>query len=145
MDLKTTFLDGDLEEEIYMQQREGFVENGKEILVCQLNKSLYGLKQAPREWYQNFESFMVDHGFQKMQAYHYVFIKKYDGGDSLILLLFVDDMLIIRQDPKRIKSLKKAPRKSFAMKDMDPAKKSWECTLSETGQRDCYGCHRRST
>ena len=66
---------------------------------------------------------MVDHGFQKMQAYHYVFIKKYDGGDSLILLLFVDDMLIIRQDTKRIESLNKAPRKSFAMKDMDPAKK----------------------
>ena len=51
LDVKTTFLHGDLEEEIYMHQQEGFVEKGKENLVCRLRKSLYGLKQAPRQWY----------------------------------------------------------------------------------------------
>ena len=50
LDVKTTFLHGDLEEEIYMEQPEGFVEPGKEKLVCRLKKSLYGLKQAPRLW-----------------------------------------------------------------------------------------------
>ena len=51
LDVKTTFLHGDLEEEIYMQQPQGYEVEGKEILVCMLRKRLYGLKQAPRQWY----------------------------------------------------------------------------------------------
>ena len=62
LDVKTTFLHGDLEEEIYMQQLEGFFEKGKEHLVCRLKKSLYGLKQAPRQWYRKFDTFMTDQG-----------------------------------------------------------------------------------
>ena len=56
--MKTAFLYGDLEEEIYMKQSEGFAEEGKEELVCRLTKSLYGLKQAPRQWYKKFDRFM---------------------------------------------------------------------------------------
>ena len=52
LDVKKTFLHGDLEEEIYMQQPEGFVKIGKEHLVYRLKKSLYGLKQAPQQWYR---------------------------------------------------------------------------------------------
>mgnify|MGYP000535931251 CR=1 FL=1 len=55
-----------------------------------------------------------------MQADHRVFVKRYDGGDFLILLLYVDDMLIVGQDPKKIRSLEKALSKSFTMKDMGP-------------------------
>ena len=65
LDLKTVFLYGDLEEEIHMQQPEGFVKIGKEHLVCRLKKSLYGPKQAPRQWYQKFDSF-TDQGYHKM-------------------------------------------------------------------------------
>ena len=56
--MKTTFLHGDLEEEIYMEQPEGFQVKGKQDLVYRLRKSLYGLKQAPRQWYRKFESVM---------------------------------------------------------------------------------------
>ena len=53
------------------------------------------LKQAPQQWYKKFESFTVDLGFHKTQADQHVFVKKYDGGDFLILLLYIDDMLIV--------------------------------------------------
>ena len=84
LDIKIAFLHGYFEEETYMEQPKGFVEKGKENLVCRFRKSLYELEQAPRQWYQKFKSFMMDHGFNKTHADHYVFVKKYDGGDSLI-------------------------------------------------------------
>ncbi|MCO5552934.1 hypothetical protein L7F22_006453 [Adiantum nelumboides] len=65
MDVKTAFLHGDLDEEIYMQQPEGFVQNGKEHLVCKLKTSLYGLKQAPRQWYYKFDTFMQSQGYNR--------------------------------------------------------------------------------
>ena len=55
MDVKTTFLNGELEEEIYMEQPEGFVVLGKKNKVCKLVKSLYGLKQAPKQWHAKFD------------------------------------------------------------------------------------------
>ncbi len=58
MDVKTAFLNGELEEDIYMDQPQGFVQDGKEDLVCKLKKSLYGLKQSPRAWYQRIDMFL---------------------------------------------------------------------------------------
>ena len=117
LDVNTAFLHGDLEEEIYMHQTEGFVEKGKEHLVCQLKKSLYGLKQAPQQWYRNFDSFKNDQGYHKTQSDHCVFVKKFEGGDFLILLLYVDDMLIVRRDQAKIRMMKKALNRTFVMKD----------------------------
>jgi hypothetical protein len=75
MDVKTTFLHGDLEEEIYMNQREGFVVKGKKELVCKLKKSLYGLKQSPRMWYQKFDIYILGLGFVRSRDDHYVYSK----------------------------------------------------------------------
>jgi ATP-binding cassette subfamily B (MDR/TAP) protein 1 len=121
--VKTTFLHGDLEEEIYMEQPKGFVVASKERQVCRLKKSLYGLKQAPRQWYNKFKSFMTELGYRKAQLVHCVFTKRYAEGDFIILFLYVDDMLIVGNDTKRISLLKKALSKSFAHKDLGPAKK----------------------
>jgi hypothetical protein len=63
--VKTTFLHGELEEEIYMDQPKGFIVSGKEDLVCKLKRSLYGLKQSPRQWYKRFDSFMLAHEFKR--------------------------------------------------------------------------------
>ncbi|CAN1245512.1 Retrovirus-related Pol polyprotein from transposon TNT 1-94 [Linum grandiflorum] len=121
MDVKTAFLHGDLEEEIYMEQPEGFKKKKQEDFVCKLNKSLYGLKQAPRQWYKKFESVMGEQGYNKTTSDHCVFVKKFEEDDFIILLLYVDDMLIVGRNISRINNLKKELSKSFAMKDLGPA------------------------
>jgi len=98
--------------------------------VCRLQKSLYGLKQAPRQWYKKFDAFMAKHDFKKTLTDHCVFVKKYDGGDFIILLLYVDDMIVVGYDPKKISALKKALSKSFAMKDLGSAKKILEMKIT---------------
>jgi hypothetical protein len=63
MDVKTTFLNGELDEEIYMEQPAGFVPNIQEGMVCKLLKSLYGLKQAPKQWHEKFDRTLTSVGF----------------------------------------------------------------------------------
>ncbi|KAL0433079.1 UNVERIFIED_CONTAM: Retrovirus-related Pol polyprotein from transposon TNT 1-94 [Sesamum latifolium] len=65
MDVKTAFLHGDLEEQIYMEQPDGFTQPGHEHLVCKLKKSLYGLKQSPRQWYKRFDSYMLQIDYKR--------------------------------------------------------------------------------
>ena len=121
MDVKTAFLHGDLDEEIYMQQPQGFEVKGKEKLVCKLQKSLYGLKQAPRQWYKKFDSFMKGNHFVRCEADHCCYIKKFDKS-YIILLLYVDDMLIAGGSLSEINKLKKELSENFAMKDLGAAK-----------------------
>jgi ATP-binding cassette subfamily B (MDR/TAP) protein 1 len=74
LDVKTVFLHGELEEEIYMDQPKGFMVPGKEDLVCKLKRSLYGLKHSPRQWYKRFDLFMLAHGFKRSQYDSCVYI-----------------------------------------------------------------------
>ena len=68
MDLKYAFLNGDLEEEVYIEQAEGFILGNDEKLVCKLKKALYGLKQAPRAWYYRLDKYLHQQGFSKGSA-----------------------------------------------------------------------------
>ena len=106
LDVKTTFLHGDLEEDIYMIQPEGFIVQGQENLVYKLRKSLYGLKQAPRQWYKKFDSFMHKIGFKRCEINHCCYAKFFSNS-YIILLLYVDDMLITGSSIKEINNLNK--------------------------------------
>lgn len=123
LDVKTAFLHGDLDEEIYMEQPEGFKVRGKEDMVCRLKKSLYGLKQAPRQWYKKFDSFMVHQRFKRTEADPCVYVRRYPNGRFIVLLLYVDDMLIVGQDAEMITTLKKDLSKTFNMKDLGSARR----------------------
>ncbi|KAL6272266.1 hypothetical protein ACE6H2_022958 [Prunus campanulata] len=98
-----------------MAQPEGFVEYGKENLVCQLRKSLYGLKQSPRQWYKRFDYFMLKINFRRCLYDCCVYYHVFQDGMIILLLLYVDDMLIACQDKSRIQDLKK-------MKSLDDLK-----------------------
>ncbi|KAH9746316.1 hypothetical protein KPL70_004379 [Citrus sinensis] len=123
LDVKTAFLHGELEEEIYMLQPEGFTETGKENLVCRLNKSLYGLKQAPMCWYKRFDSFIMSLGYNRLSSDHCAYYKRFEDNDFIILLLYVDDMLVASPNKDRAQELKAQLAKEFEMKDLGPANK----------------------
>lgn len=117
MDVRTTFLHGNLEERIYMRQPEGF-ENKDPNLVCLLNKSLYGLKQAHRQWNIRFHEFMTKIKYHKSKFDPYI----YTNG-KIFLLLYVDDILLIGKDRSEIDMLKRQLHSEFEMKDLGEAKK----------------------
>ena len=102
LDVKTAFLHGELEEEIYMLKPEDFAEKGKENLVCRLNKSLYGLKQAPRCWYKRFDSFIMSLGYNRLSSDHCAYYKRFEDNNFIILLLYVDDMLVADPNKDRV-------------------------------------------
>ena len=79
MDVKTAFLNGDLDEEVYMEQPEGFVLPENEKKVCKLIKSLYGLKQAPKQWHEKFDSVILSSGFKHNEADRCIYSKRAFG------------------------------------------------------------------
>ena len=121
LDVKTTFLHGDLNEEIYMEQPEGFVRGRSRRLVCKLRKSLYGLRQSPRQWYKKFDSFMVSQNFIRSEYDHCVYFKSFNDM-FIILALYVDDMLIASKSMEEINRLKAQLSRTFDMKDLGAAK-----------------------
>ncbi|CAH9127437.1 unnamed protein product, partial [Cuscuta epithymum] len=121
LDVKTAFLHGNLEEDIYMAQPIGFSVSGKEKLVCKLKKSLYGLKQAPRQWYLKFDSFMQRNGYTRCKMDHCCYLKKFKSS-YIILLLYVDDMLVAGSNMQEINELKKKLSEEFEMKDLGEAR-----------------------
>ncbi|KAG8481839.1 hypothetical protein CXB51_027157 [Gossypium anomalum] len=123
LDVKTAFLHGELEEDIYMQQPEGFIVSEKEDYVYLLRKSLYSLKQSPRQWYKRFDSFMASHDFKRSSLDSCVYFKKNSNGSFVYLLLYVDDMLIAAKDKGEIRKVKAQLSEEFEMKDLGPAKK----------------------
>jgi len=122
-DVKTTFLHKDLEETIYMSQPEGFVEAGKEDLMCRLRKSLYGLKQSSRQWYKRFDTFMLQIGYKRGEYDCCVYSRAFDDGHMIILMFYVDDMLIACRDMSKINELKGMLNSELDMKDLGATKK----------------------
>jgi hypothetical protein len=117
MDVKTTFLNGELNEEIYMEQPDGFVVKGQESKVCKLLKSLYGLKQAPKQWHEKFDTTLTSAGFAINEADMCVYYR-YGGGEGVILCLYVEDILIFGTNINVINEVKPFLSKSFDMKDL---------------------------
>ena len=94
MDVKTSFLNGELDEQIYMEQPTRFVANGQEGMVCKLFKSLYDLKQALKQWHEKFDRTFTSVGFVVNEADKCVYYR-YGGGEGVILCMYVDDILIL--------------------------------------------------
>ncbi|RVW26204.1 Retrovirus-related Pol polyprotein from transposon RE1 [Vitis vinifera] len=115
MDVKNAFLNGDLSEEVYMQPLPGLsVESNK---VCHLRRALYGLKQAPRAWFAKFSSTIFHLGYTASPYDSALFLRRIDKG-TILLLLYVDDMIITGDDLSGIQELKDFLSQQFEMKDL---------------------------
>lgn len=117
LDVASAFLHGELQEPVFMYQPEGFEDTDKPDHVCQLTKALYGLKQAPGAWFDTFSQFLIEFGFvcsksdPSLFTYHH---KK----KTLVLLLYVDDILLTGSDSTLLNQLLFALNQRFSMKDL---------------------------
>ncbi len=116
MDVKTAFLNGELKEEVYMQQPEGFVVKGKEHLVCKLNRSIYGLKQSPRCWNIVLDEQLKKMGFVQTTGDPCIYTAV--TGEMFFIAVYVDYILLAGCSNKRMMEVKKMLAKHFKIKDM---------------------------
>nr|GFC55867.1 retrovirus-related Pol polyprotein from transposon TNT 1-94 [Tanacetum cinerariifolium] len=99
MDVKTAFLNGELKEEVYVNQPKGFVDPDLLTHVYRLKKALYGLKQAPRAWYDTLSRFLLDNKFSNGAVDPTLFTRK-AGKHILLVQIYVDDIIFVSTDPK---------------------------------------------
>ncbi|KAL3361478.1 hypothetical protein AABB24_014391 [Solanum stoloniferum] len=117
MDVFNAFLQGDLNEEVYMDLPLGFIHQSERGTVCKLTKSLYGLKQASRQWNIKLTTALVDSGFQQSH-YDYSMFTKHQGQNLVMVLVYVDDLLITGNDHKMIVETKKTLQDNFKIKNL---------------------------
>ena len=118
LDVKNAFLNGDLEEEVFMSLPPGFVDKYGVGKVCKLKKSLYGLKQSPRAWFERFSKVVKKFGFLQSQADHTLFYRHSKEGKVAILIVYVDDIILIGDDCGGLENSKKFLAKEFEIKDL---------------------------
>ena len=106
-----------LEVEIYMDELEGFIQEGKKYLVCKFKKALYGLKQSPKAWYHRINSFFINEGFCKSQADHSLYVQQ-TGEYLLVAILYMNDLIILASNVTKLKWLKSELEREFEMSDL---------------------------
>ncbi|GJX00404.1 retrovirus-related pol polyprotein from transposon TNT 1-94 [Tanacetum coccineum] len=121
MDVKTTFLNVPLKEEVYVNQPDGFVDSHHPDKVYRLKKALYGLKQAPRAWYDELSNFLVSKGFYKGSIDPTLSITK-KGEDILLVKIYIDDIIFGSTNPKLSKTFEKLMHSKFEMSMMGELK-----------------------
>ncbi|KAG7534176.1 Integrase catalytic core [Arabidopsis thaliana x Arabidopsis arenosa] len=116
LDVNNAFLQGTLQEEVYVSQPPGFIDKDRPHHVCRLNKALYGLKQAPRAWYQELKNYLILLGFKNSLADTSVFIF-IQGASIVYTLVYVDDIIVTGSTPSLVTSFISTLSRRFSLKD----------------------------
>ena len=120
MDVKTTFLNSNIDETIFMMQPENFESNDSKQLVCRLKRSIYGLKQASWQWYRKFDQVITSFSFKENTIDQCIYLK-FSGSRFIILVLYVDDILLASSDMELLHETKRFLSSKFDMKDLGNA------------------------
>ena len=115
--MNNAFLNGDLQEDVYMKQPLGF-ESASPNLVCKLQKTLYGLKQAPRSWFQNLSSTLQSLAFYTTKSDTSLFVK-FMPSYTIYVLIYVDEIIITGSSKHEVTTLISQLSECFALKDLD--------------------------
>jgi len=118
LDVKSVFLHGELNEDVFAEQPKGYEKKGSPNKVYKLKKALYGLKQAPRSWFSRIESYFVKEGFQKCHSEHTLFVKVSKEGKILIVSIYVDGLIFIGNDESMFEDFKNSMILEFDMSDL---------------------------
>ena len=118
IDVNNAFLNGDLTEDVYMNQPPGF-ESSDPTLVCKLHKAIYGLKQAPRSWFTKLSCTLEDLGFHSTKSDTSLFIQ-FTNTSTIFVLIYVDDIIITGSSMHAIKSIISHLGSRFVLKDLGP-------------------------
>ena len=116
LDVKSAFLNGEIKEEVYVHQPEGFIKKGKEEYVLRLRKALYGLKQAPRAWNYKLDDTLRSMGFIKSVSHQAVYTSNIKE-DRILVGVYVDDLIITGSNTRRIEEFKSSMKTKFEMTD----------------------------
>ena len=120
MDVRSAFLNGNLEEDIYMAQPEGYIDENKPNMVCKLKKSLYGLKQSARCWNDVIDNYLLSDGYKRCVADPCIYTKVFKKGNKNILMLiaiYVDDTVLASNDTNTLNNEKRKLSERFEMDD----------------------------
>ncbi|KAL0535953.1 hypothetical protein IC582_024883 [Cucumis melo] len=117
-DVKSAFLNGELQEEVYVEQPEGFVKKDSEEKVYKLTKALYGLKQAPRAWYSKIDGYFQQNGFKRRANEPTLYVKKGGTNDFIIVCLYVDDIIYTSSSKSLVAEFKSHMKNKFEMTDL---------------------------
>jgi hypothetical protein len=120
MYVKTTFLNGDLLDNVYMTQPKDFAVKEKEYMECHRRKSIYGLKQVSRQWYLKFDETIRSFDFKENEEDNWIYTK-FRSGKFIFLILHVDDILLISSDVSLLLETKRFLSLNFDMKDLSEA------------------------
>ena len=118
LDVKSAFLHGEINDEVFVEQSKGYEAKREEHKVYRLKKALYGLKQAPRAWFSKIEAYFVKKCFEKSVGDHTLFTKKNGDGRILIVSLYVEDLIFTGNDEQLFQEFKSLMKEEFDMSDL---------------------------
>ena len=104
--MKSAFLNGELNEEVFVDQPKGIIEEGSEDKVCKLNKALYDLKQAPRAWYSKVDHYFLQHGFKRSDNESTLYKKMKESNDILLVCIYVNDIIYLGSSQSLLEEFK---------------------------------------
>ncbi|KAE9016351.1 Retrovirus-related Pol polyprotein from transposon TNT 1-94 [Phytophthora fragariae] len=121
VDVDTAFLYGDVEEEIYMDQPDGFVDQDNPTKKCLLGQALYGTKQAARQWNNKLNQHLVAQGFRRSDADPCVYVRR-SSSEYSIAVVYVDNLMLFSKSKAHIESIKRALKDEFSIKELGELK-----------------------